>query len=140
MMPSGMPAAGIDPGFDLASHAGQDAAALDGCGATPVALEGGAGGPDGGVYIAGGSGGQGAQDLARRRVVDGQGRAAARRAPGAADEDLIGRKGRDHQSKLTIIARRRERRRSVGMIIDYATSPLWLDCKPLICSSARWIF
>ncbi len=86
----------VDAGFDLASHAGQDAAALDGGGPAPVSAEGGARGVDGRVHVGGGSGGKLAHDLAGRWVLDRQGRFAPCGAPDAADEDLIRGEGGGH--------------------------------------------
>ncbi len=95
----------VDAGFDLAHHAGQDAAAFDGGGAAPASVEGGTRGADGVVHVGGGSGGQPAHDLARRRVLDRQGRVGgACGAPDAVDEELIRGEGRDHVVRLTMRA------------------------------------
>ena len=99
----------VDAGFDLAAHAGQDAAAFHGGGPAPFAFEGGTRGADGGVHVGGGSSSQSAHDLAHRRVLDRQGRAAACGTPDAADEDHVRRKGRDHCSVLIAFVRRRQR-------------------------------
>jgi hypothetical protein len=47
----------------------------------------------------------------------------------AADEDLIGRKGRDHQALLIFIARRRERSKASGPDYGLCNKPflIWLQ-------------
>ncbi|MNT37957.1 hypothetical protein D3C72_1741240 [compost metagenome] len=104
----------VDAGLDLAAHARQHPPALDRRHPAPGAVQRGAGRTHRRLDVLGAARRQSAHRLPGRGVLNGQDAAAGRRTPLAADEDLIGRKGRDHQTMLTIIARRRERSKVSG--------------------------
>ncbi|MNY21145.1 hypothetical protein D3C86_1546700 [compost metagenome] len=104
----------VDAGLDLAAHARQHPAALGRRHPAPGAVQRRARGLNRRVDVFGAARRQRAHGLAGRGVLNGQDAAAGRRAPLAGNEDLIGREGRDHKTKLTIIARRRERSRISG--------------------------
>ena len=104
----------VDARLDLAAHARQHPPALDRRRPPPWPVQRRARGLNRRVDVLGPPRRQSTQSLAIRRVFDGQDTATVRRDPLAADKNLIGMKGRDHQVLLTITARRRERSRRSG--------------------------